>query len=295
MRSMTPFQTEKREDSCHSGFTRWTFFAIASLITLLAYTSPAASEEKKMRAPITPIVEPKSGTYFDFLDEVGSSGFGEYSLAFLRKRDASGSRTAPIAHMNLDDLAHWHVIAYESYESVLLQMKFAHEIYQKPQLPPEVARRIQHRVLYPDKSSEMVSYTEALLLYNGMLQLLDVELSSQESRHNLAGNYDAQVSGECPFAAGTVLFEQRDHFVEGIRGNQLLLVGVLGQTRAWFVSKEQRYGTVTIESGLFGKSLRIDAPDAPSELYVGEIRGEGIDLSGTVRSNCDIALRRAGS
>lgn len=265
----------------------------AAALAWLGAEAALAAEETR-RVPIVPFVSSEAGTYFDFTGRLQTKGdFARHALQFYRSRDSDGARSRPIRTMTLDELARAVVVAYESYHNVLLQMKFAHEVYNKPQLSRAETARIRHVVTYPDGSSETVSYDSALLLYYGMLQLLDAELQNRDAGPDIAGSYAATVSGDCPFDTGPLQLAQIGHYVEGRRGRELLLMGAAGAALGWFVTSETRYGTVRKKSGLFGRSFEIEAPDAPSELYRGPLGAGALDLAGTVRGTCRITLRRA--
>jgi hypothetical protein len=267
------------------------FFALF-VIVATCIASDDKTNKESLRLPITPFVEAKAGAYFKFVSRIQKSGYGKHAVKFFDKKDVDRRHRSLIKKMNHDELAYWDLIAYEGYESVLLQMKFAHEAYGVPELPEDISDKITHRVVYPDNSIEVMPYGEALLFYYGMLTYLDRRLNAFKSEHELASTYTTKVHGDCPFEDGNLEFQNEGNYIEATRNGKLLIKGVMGASKGWFLVTEQRYGVVTTSSD--GTSLKIIAPDMPSELYQADIENGSMSLKGRVFSKCSIVLKEAG-
>ena len=112
-------------------------------------------------------------------------------------------------------------------------------------------------------------------------------LQNREPTVNVDGYYKVKLTGKCPFNTRSIRLTQNDFIIEGTSDNQLLLWGVAGQKKVFFLAEEQRYGTLTHTEG---KSINVSAPDRPSEIYHTDLETEQLTLSGENCKDCTMTL-----
>jgi hypothetical protein len=106
----------------------------------------------------------------------------------------------------------------------------------------------------------------------------------------IAGAYDVETKGTCPFGAGPIEVTQRDFVVQGTRRAKVVLWGALGSDRLYVVANEQRYGSTGANPATGGSALNV--PDKVSELFTGTIDSKAMTLAGKMHRECTFALTR---
>lgn len=240
------------------------------------------------RFPIDPFVPANPGSFFAFLDDLSKpGGFHERALAMAR---AKPDAVHAIEDMEIDRLTRFFLLEYESYQSILLQLQALFAIHHRQTLTPEESSKATDLVLLPDGRKESLPMNMALFRTFGFVLLLHDAIRQKPSHAELRGSYLADSKGACPFSKGKLVMRQRDHFLEAVRDDQQLLVGVVGQRRAWFLANEQRYATL-LPDPVNGSAV-VQAPDAPSELYSGVLHTTGVTLVGELYGRCQLSLKR---
>jgi hypothetical protein len=259
-----------------------------SIPFIIAFACAHAQEPRdhssvKTRKAVTDPASTKEGTYFRFHERALAHEFPEKYHASLAENRAI------LMRKSADELAREYVEAYDGASSDELTASVLRQVAgnDDPQLDAAL-RRTRNVIQMPDGNRVALPVLNSYALHLWLMRSTAEALRHRPVGPRVAGNYSAEVDGDCPFSAGPVTLTQRDSLVEGTRDDRLLLGGALGGTAAAFVASETRYLSTTIVQE---RVTQVAVPDRPSEIYQAPLGSSTLRLIGTTSRSCSIVLR----
>jgi hypothetical protein len=148
------------------------------------------------------------------------------------------------------------------------------------------ARQLVHM---PDGTQRNLPVVVAWRLQRGIARAAARALVGRQGVAQIAGAYVAQIEGAgCPLEKGPVEVMQQGRAVEVVRAGRLLVAGVVGQSEVAALANEQRYATIVRAQD----GATIEAPDRPSELFLGGLGAADLVLAGSKFKLCTVTLAR---
>jgi hypothetical protein len=191
--------------------------------------------------------------------------------------------------METDALGRELMRGLDAVRSAALTIRVLRTIFKEDDVFHAQVAAAQLLVRMPDGSQRNLPLVVAWRLQRGIARFAARALVNRAGAAQLAGSYAAQVEGAgCPLEAGPVEVVQQGRAVEVVRDGRLLFGGVVGQSELTALANEQRYGTVIRAQD----GARIEAPDRPSELYLGVLGGSELGLAGSKFNLCTVTLAR---
>lgn len=267
-------------------------FAILALVAMFNLATPALGQDESRRFLVVNAHSMPAGATFKSTEYLlgHEEKFIPKFKRFLNNGSIGHDRYKTfINSLNADKLAMSIVTALESRQSIEVQIfvlsslfeqkgkKFIREFLERSMVvthnffgPPVQRPLFVARVVSTGKLFHSMKARRADS--SGREQSLDILLNA---------------SSGCPVSTGTAIWTRRGFNIEVSRDGKLLLFGALGDTTAYFVATEERYLT-------FGKETNgrqaISVPDAPSQLYEGAIRPDGLDLRAKKGGDCKLEI-----
>lgn len=263
------------------------YAVLAASIILAASTAPsipAAQETKRVRANNPDNTPP--GALFTAYDQARGLGDeeGNIMVAAIGGPEAVAGLSARMEAMGPDGHAAEFVFGYNGQVRSDLQMRWVAELYEDG-ATTEVLRNHWVRTRTSEGEQEMPLLAAASLHWLTMHMAANARAEAPVPEA-LDGTYLAVAAGECPFGSGRIAFARRAFLVEGRRGDALLLMGALGERRAYFVANEQYHLTVTAHE----EGIELEVPDAPNEMWEAALDGGQLTLEGRLLERCTITL-----
>ncbi len=265
---------------------------ILALAIMLGGTSAVAKEDVQ-RFDNGPLLS-EANAYFrlsaDTLNWPANSESRQRGLAFVaRLAGSTEAHKRLIDDRSLDDISRGYMMSVDGWLLASARRRSAYESLGNPTIRDFGAALPNVETRLSDRSSFRLPPGQSITMYLGDLLATGDALLARSVAHDVSGEYTAATRGECPFGDGTIKIVQDRFLVEGLRGNELLFWGAIGQSKAWFIARESKYLKITIKRR---KKGQIEFPDETPELFGANLGNETMILTGEFRKKCTISLVR---
>lgn len=260
-----------------------------ALALVLAVTTPAAAQVEARRFPLADPKQVAAGTFFAehaALLAPNPSWEAEEMRVFGGPEQRAALADAA-NRMEDDSLARELIRALDAVRSAELTVRVLRGLFPDESAFLAQIDAAQHLVNMPDGPARRLPLVQVWRLQRGLARLAARSMAARPALPSLAGTYAGLAEGsDCPVESGPVELIQKGRVVELVREGRLLFSVALGTSEMSALATEQRHATVIRGP----EGAQVNAPDRPSEVYVGTLGSPELALSGTKFLACTFKL-----